>query len=503
MKGRKVMKKAVLPIIVLSVLTAALGGCAGGKAADDSSRITVGIPQDLDSLDPHYMTAAGTKEVLFNIFEGLVKPDQTGDLVPAVAEDWTISEDAARYTFTLRNGIRFHDGKAVKAEDVRYSLLRAQEAGMIPALEEIASVNIPDKDHIEIELNTHDADFLCNLTCAVIPESNADPSTNPIGTGPYKFVSRSPQENVIVTRFDDYWGTPAGIRDVTFRIEANADAVVMDLEGGSIDMYARVTSAQKEQLSDRFEVYSGAMNLVQALYLNHKFAPFADERVRKALCCCLDRQGVMDFVSDGAGSAVGSSMYPAFSKYFLPELSNLYSTDIEKARELLAEAGFDESNPLTFSVTVASNYQQHVDTAQVLAEQFAKAGVVMKIQTVEWNTWLSETYTNRNYEATVVGVDASTLSASAMLSRFVSDAGNNFINYDNPAYDTAYATARMAVDDASKTAAYKECETILAKDAANVYIQDLPCFVALNKKYTGYVFYPLYVQDIAALRLAD
>lgn len=503
MRGRDRFVRAILPVIAMSVLAAALGGCAGGKTADDSSRITIGIPQDLDSLDPHYMTAAGTKEVLFNVFEGLVKPDQAGDLVPAVASDYAISEDASRYTFTLRDGIRFHDGSEVTTEDVVYSLERCKSAGVNPALDEIASISAPDDKTVEVALNTHDADFLCNLTCAIIPKSDADPGTNPIGTGPYRYVSRSPQENFVVTRFDDYWGTPAYIRDVTFKIEANADSIVMDLEGGSIDMYARVTSAQKDQLSDQFTVYTGAMNLVQALYLNHDFGPFADENVRKALCCLLDRQGVLDFVSDGEGSPIASSMYPAFSKYFLPELNDLYQTDVEKAKELLKAAGYDESHPLEFTITVASNYQQHVDTAQVLSEQFAKAGVKATIQTVEWNTWLSEVYTNRNYESTVVGVDASTLSASALLSRFCSDAGNNFTNYRNADYDAAYDRAAAATDDNDKTAAYKDCERILAEDAANVYIQDLPCFVALNKKFEGYVFYPLYVQDVALLKPAN
>ncbi len=499
---KRTAARRVLSLIVVSVLAAALCGCAGGKTAKDSSEITIGIPQDLDSLDPHYMTAAGTKEVLFNVFEGLVKPDQAGDLVPAVAEDMTISEDAARYDFTIREGIRFHDGSSVKASDVKYSILRCAESGTNASLSAIKEIETPDDRHVSVILSQGDADFLCNLTCAIIPESNSEPATKPIGTGPYKFVSRSPQENLIVTRFDDYWGTPAGIKDVTFKVEANADAVVMDLEGGSIDMYARVTSAQKDQLSDSFEIYTGSMNLVQALYLNNSYGPFSDVRVRRALCMLMDRKGVMDFVSDGEGSALGSSMYPSFSKYFMPELNDLYATDTEAAKALLAEAGYDSSSPLSFTITVPSNYQQHVDTAQVLAEQFAKGGVDVKIDSVEWNTWLSDVYSARNYEATVVGVDASTLSATALLSRFHSEASNNFINYSNPDYDDAYEKAMSSVNDSERTEYFKKCEQILAEDAANVYIQDLPCFVALSKKYTGYVFYPLYVQDIALLKPA-
>ena len=102
----------------------------------------------------------------------------------------------------------------------------------------------------------------------------------------------------------------------------------------------------------------------------------------------------------------------------------------------------------------------------------------------------------------MVGVDASSLTPSALLSRFVSTAGNNFINFSNADYDAAYAKALATIEDEEKTAAFKDCETLLAEHAANVYIQDLPYLVALNKKYTGYEFYPLYVQDIAKLKIA-
>lgn len=243
------------------------------------------------------------------------------------------------------------------------------------------------------------------------------------------------------------------------------------------------------------------MNLVQALYLNNAVEPFNDERVRQALCYAVDPQGIMDLISDGKGTEIGSSMFPAFEKYYMPELNDVYNQDYDKAKELLAEAGYP--NGFSFTITVPSNYQQHIDTAQVLVEQLKNIGVTAEIELVEWETWVSEAYTNRNFEATVVGVDASSLTASALLSRFVSDAPNNFINFSNADYDAAYARAEAAVDDEEKTEGFKECERLLAEHAANVYIQDLPCLVALNKKYAGYEFYPLYVQDISKLYIVE
>ena len=492
--------------LVCGALTIALGACSGDKAGESSSQITIGIPQDIeDSLDPHKAVAAGTKEVLFNLYEGLVKPDSSGELQPAIASDYSISEDATTYTFTLREGVKFHDGSMVTAEDVKYSIDRCADTTngepLVEAYSNIKSVNIVDEKTVEVVLNTADSDFLANMTTAIIPASNENPDTNPIGTGPYRYVSRSPQENFVVEKFDEYWGTPANIENVTFRVCANADSIVMSLQGGSIDMVARLATTQASQLGDQFDVLEGTMNLVQALYLNNAVEPFNDERVRQALCYAVDPQGIMDLISDGKGTEIGSSMFPAFEKYYMPELNDVYNQDFDKAKELLAEAGYPDG--FSFTITVPSNYQQHIDTAQVLVEQLKNIGVTAEIELVEWETWVSEAYTNRNFEATVVGVDASSLTASALLSRFVSDAPNNFINFSNADYDAAYARAEAAVDDEEKTEAYKECERLLAEHAANVYIQDLPCLVALNKKYAGYEFYPLYVQDISKLYIVE
>ena len=497
--------KQVLLILVVFSLTIALCACTGDKTGDGSSQITIGIPQDIeDSLDPHKAVAAGTREVLFNVFEGLVKPNSNGDLVPAVASEYQISEDGKNYIFTLRDGITFHNGNPVTVEDIKASIDKCADTTngepLVSAFSNIEEVKIVDDKTVEIVLKTEDTEFLPNLTTAIIPADSLDDDA-PVGTGPYKYVSRSPQENIILEKYDGYWGTPANIEHVEFKICANADSIVMNLEGGSIDMFARVTTAQASQLSDQFDVLEGTMNLVQALYLNHDVEPFNDVRVRQALCYAIDKQNILDFVSDGKGTPIGSSVYPAFGKYYMPELNDTYAQNIEKAKELLTEAGYPDG--FTMEITVPSNYTQHVDTSQVIKEQLKQIGVTANINLVEWDTWLSETYINRNYQSTVVGVDASNLSARALLERFSTDASNNFTNYSNADYDKAYENARASIDDAEKTAYYKECETILATDAANVYIQDLPEFVAINKKYAGYEFYPLYAQDISKIYLVE
>lgn len=512
------MKKKLLALFLALVMVGAvLPGCGdgskdpGGQGNNGKTgepvkggEITVGIAQDLDdSLDPHQTVAAGTREVLFNIFEGLVKPNSDGEMIPAVAEKYTLSEDGTTYTFTLREGVKFHNGQTVTAEDVVYSINRCaavpegQEKPLVAAFSAVKSVEALDEKTVAVTIAQRDLEFISYMTAAIIPADYENQDTAPVGTGPFKFVSRTPQQDFVMERFEDYWGAPAWLDKVTYKICENADALVMNLNGGSIDLCAHLTSAQASQLNQNFQVLEGTMNLVQAIYLNNQAKPFDNQLVRQALCYAIDRQGIMDMVADGHGTAVGSSIYPAFTKYFLPELVDKYPHDVEKAKELLAQAGYPDGFDMTISVP--NNYQPHMDTAEVVAEQLREAGINVTIQPVEWSTWLDTIYNGRQFQATVVGVDAANMTARAMLERFTSDYGKNFINYNNPAYDALFQQAINAQDEAEQTDLYKQMETMLADTAANVYIQDLCDLVAMRQDLGGLKFYPIYVLDLSTV----
>ncbi len=512
------MKKKLLALFLALVMVGAvLPGCGdgskdpGGQGNNGKTgepvkggEITVGIAQDLDdSLDPHQTVAAGTREVLFNIFEGLVKPNSDGEMIPAVAEKYTLSEDGTTYTFTLREGVKFHNGQTVTAEDVVYSINRCaavpegQEKPLVAAFSAVKSVEALDEKTVAVTIAPRDLEFISYMTAAIIPADYENQDTAPVGTGPFRFVSRTPQQDFVMERFEDYWGAPAWLDKVTYKICENADALVMNLNGGSIDLCAHLTSAQASQLNQNFQVLEGTMNLVQAIYLNNQAKPFDNQLVRQALCYAIDRQGIMDMVADGHGTAVGSSIYPAFTKYFLPELVDKYPHSVEKAKELLAQAGYPDGFDMTISVP--NNYQPHMDTAEVVAEQLREAGINVTIQPVEWSTWLDTIYNGRQFQATVVGVDAANMTARAMLERFTSDYGKNFINYNNPAYDALFQKAINAQDEAEQTDLYKQMETMLADTAANVYIQDLCDLVAMRQDLGGLKFYPIYVLDLSTV----
>ncbi|MDF2804932.1 MAG: transporter substrate-binding protein [Anaerocolumna sp.] len=478
MKKKKNISLFMLMLVVLSI---ALYGCGGDKKSTDNGNtpdneesskapvyggeVVVGISQDLDSLDPHKAVAAGTKEVLFNVFEGLVKPDKDGNLVGAVAKDYEISPDGKVYTFNLREGVKFHNGNLVTADDVIYSLERS--AGLLEktdpsvvvesALTNIVAVKKMDEATVEVDLKEADTELIGYLTCAIIPKDYDKQDTAPIGTGPFKFVSYSPLENFVVEKNKDYYlsGEPY-LDKVNFKIITDSDSAIVQALAGSVDIFSYLSEAQVEQLQGKFNILEGNMNLVQALFLNNKVKPFDDIKVRQAVNYAIDKQGILDMVAGGKGTILGSNMFAGFAKYFEKGLDGLYPYDVNKAKELLKEAGY--ANGFSFTITVPSNYQYHVDTAQVIVEQLKQVGINATIKQVEWASWLSDVYSGRDYEATIIGLDAK-LAGRDVLERYQSDASNNFVNYSNNDYDTILKEAIAAVDDEEKIKDYKKLQT--------------------------------------------
>ncbi len=520
---QKRRKRLLLLMLAAMMLPVSLSGCSHSsteKTGDmDSSQnaaasahsdepsyggsVTVGIAQDLDSLDPHRSSSAGTSEVLFNIFEGLVKASPDGTVTCAVASDYTISEDLTTYTFTLRNGVKFHNGDAVTIEDVVYSLQRcagSENNGipLIAAFSIVSQIYAPDENHVVIELSEPSMEFLYSMTAAIIPNNSGDTiASNPIGTGPFCFVSYSPQESMTMDRFADYWGETAYLDSVTFKIIANTNSLVMGLKGGTLDLVIHLPNTLASEVENEFTVLQDTMKLVQALYINNDVEPFQDVRVRQAMYYAIDVDEIIDFVCNGQGVAVGSSMYPAFSEYFMEELSSTYPHDIEKAKSLLSEAGYPDGFSMT--ITVPTNYSQHMDTAEVIAEQLKEVGIIATIEPVEWDTWYTEVYLERNFETTVCAIAASDMTAREMLVRYTSDNNKNFINFVNEEYDQVVNAAIVSLDQEEQVSLYKRAEEILNETAASLWIQDRCDLVVMNPELGGFTFYRSYVLDMSKI----
>jgi len=501
-KGIAVLRSKSCSAFVFVVLF--LFAAAGLFALPGRERAPAGIaelryglttePVTFDPLNP--ANTADGRSILFNVFEGLVKPDSSGSLVPAVAESYTIN--GLVYTFTLREGIRFQDGRQVLPSDVVFSLNTAAGAGF-PGLNRMERVEVSGPREIRITLNEFDPEFLPFLTVGIVPENNADRERNPIGTGPFKIERYMPQQYLRLVRNPYYRlsGVPALDR-VTIVFMAGSDAQLTGLLGGNIDG-ATVTGTQLAQLNpNAFDIFPWYSNSVQLLALNNAHAPLNDLRVRQAINYAVDITQIIDTAFYGQGQPSGSPLIPGLTNVYNESLRDPYPHNPERARRLLWEAGFSNGFPL--EITVSSNFTMHVDTAQVIVNQLAGVGIRASIRLVDWATWLSEVNRGRNFQATIISLDARTVSPRAFLDRYLSDAGNNFINFNSPDFDRVYRAALVESNEERRIALYKEAQRIISENAASVFIQDILGFRAfVGGRFGGVVNYPLFVLDFATM----
>ena len=517
-------KKRILALFLSALLSVSvLAACGqtedtaeGGFGTDDGSNsgtpifggeLVVGVPQDLgDSLDPYQMVAAGTREVLFNVYEGLVKPNADGDFEPAVAEGWELSDDGLTYTFTLREGVKFHNGADVTVDDVLYSYETCAATTVIDslgaALSNVKEVKA-DGNSVVITLAEPSPDFLSYAAMVyIVPAGYSGQATSPVGTGPFKFVSRSVQDSLVLEKFADYYGTPVYLDKVTVKVYEDNNAKMTALGAGSLDLAIHMTADQLASIDEaEYKTIEGTMNLAVGMYLNHAVKPLDNEQVRQAMNYAVDAQYILDMTSDGAGALIGTSMYPAFGKYFDESLASVYSPDLDKAKALMEEAGYP--NGFNLKLTIPSNYSIYMSMAEVLEQQLGQIGVKVTIEPVEWGTWISDVYTARNFESTIIGFDAATLSAGAMLNRWMSTDPSNMINYRDPTYDELMAKAMASTDDEEQTDLYKQAAARLNENAANLYIEDMADFVVMKHNVAGYQFYPLYVMDLSKIYFTE
>jgi peptide/nickel transport system substrate-binding protein len=503
-KGKIMIKGKVLPVLLslLAVLVLLVFGrllITGGK--NPENKVVVVVPQDPDYLDPHLASAAGTYEMMFNVYEGLVKPASDGTLHPAVAEKYTISEDGLTYTFILRKGIKFHNGREVTTKDVKYSLERLMGTHTGKPLssffQKVLTVQAPDDQRIIIKLKEVDASLLSSLKAAIIPKDNPDPNTNPIGTGPFRFVEYRPGQRVIMEKFEDYWDHGLPLLDkVEFKIIPDRESALIALKTGTIDIYPRIDNNRVSELGDELYYLQGMQNLVQVMAMNIKRKPFDDLRVRKAINYAIDIDEIIEMVAFGFGTKLGSGISPSMAQFYEPGLEDKYRYNQEKAKELLAAAGF--KNGFKTTISVPSNYQFHVDTAQIIVEQLKRVGIEAKIELVEWAVWLQRIYKGRDYEMTITGLSGK-LDPMPVLIRYTSDYPNNFFNFSNPEFDALNWQAVGENDLEKRAELYKKAQRILAEEAAAVFIMDPNYTVALKKNLAGYKIYPIYVQDMSSV----
>jgi len=501
------MKKINAGVLLLFSLMAILHTSCSGRKQDKQSAAPLtslrygynSEPVTFDPLNPS--NTADGRSLLFNVFEGLVKPDTDGKLRPCIAESVTMEESGRVYNFRLREGVRFHDDSLLTSADVKYSLETAKAAGFI-GFDVIEKIETNGDYSVTVTLLRPDPEFLPYLTVGIVKAGSTDRDKKAIGTGPYFIESYAVQRELVLKKFANYKRDNAPkLETIIIEFFADSDGLVRGLRAGSIDGAGLPGSLAQQLSSEQFDIIPGYSAMVHLLALNNTASPLDDIRVRKAINYGIDIQGIIDTAFYGKGEPSGSPLIPGLKAYYEKSLANPYPVDLEKARSLLKEAGYGEGGKkLTLEITIASIFTMHIDTAQVIAEQLAKIGINTGIKLVDWSTWLSEVYFGRKYHATIISLDSPNVSPRSFLSRYRSGDNSNFINYSSADFDRVFDSILVETDEDKRIALYKEAQRIISADAASVYIQDILGFRAFRAgAYDGVLNYPLYVNDFAAM----
>jgi peptide/nickel transport system substrate-binding protein len=464
-----------------------LGGCAGTAAdanGEPSTELTAGLIASPATLD--FTTTAGAaipQALLYNVYEGLVKIDNEGEIQPLLASAYTVSDDRTVYTFDLQPNVTFSNGSPFTAETVKFSLERVKEnwtANSPKYLDPIASIEVLSELQVAITLSTPSNSWLFNMAGPVgtmfSPDGVDALATTPVGTGPYTVSDFRTGESLTLQLRDDYWGAMPAMTQVTLRYFADATAQSNALLSGDIDL---LPALAQYQLIDKFEseptltVLEGTSTGETTLSMNNASGAFSDIRVRQAVMHAIDRDAVMATANSGYGLVLGS-MVPPTDPWYDESLVDLYPYDPTTALSLLEKA---DATDLEIALKVP-NLPYATAAAQVVADQLKAVGITANVTVLEFPAvWLDEVFTDHNYDMSIIAhTEPRDVTAFA--------APGYYAGYDNPAVQELFAEADASDYDSYVTLMKKATRT-MAEDAAANWLYLQPQVTVANANLRG------------------
>lgn len=494
------MKHWLKMSIATSVL--ALGTALSAHAAQ--TEITIGMQLEPPNLDPTGGAAAAIDEVVYaNVFEGLTRYQADGSIAPALAASWDISEDGLIYTFKLRDGVKFHDGTDMNADDVKFSLDRARAEDSTNAQKAlfagIASVDVVDATTVAITLSQPNGGFITNMAWGdaviVATESVANNATNPVGTGPFKFSNWVQGDRIEIVKNADYWGTPVALEKATFKFISDPTAAFAAMMAGDIDAFPGYPAPETLPQFDadpRFAVIGGNTEGETILSTNNKMPPFDDVKVRKALAHAINRQEIIDGAMFGYGKPIGTHFAPHHPDYV--DLTGNSNYDPELSKKLLAEAGFPDGFTTTLKLPPPSYARRG---GEIIAAQLRAVGIETEISNLEWAQWLEQVFRGKDYGLTIV-------SHTEPMDIGIYARPDYYFQYDNPAFQALMEDLNAATDPAKRSAILKEAQTIISNDYVNGYLFQLARTSVINSKIQGmWENSPTQANDLTGVSWAD
>ncbi|MEM8851656.1 MAG: ABC transporter substrate-binding protein [Pseudomonadota bacterium] len=437
-----------------------------------------GHSETTQNLDMHQTGTASTGRVLENVHDSIVTVDENLTVIPGLAEAFEVSDDGLTYTFNLRPGVTFHDGSTLDAADVKYSFERVMdpETGAVnfEVFNDVAAIETPDDLTVVVTLSEVNAPFLSRLAengaGVVIPEGSGEgQGTMPIGAGPFRFVGREFGNQVELERFDGYWDGPAYLERIIAREITEPTVRLTGLRTGELhmindipaDRVAEIEADPELQVVKWFPLNWDFVNF------NHRIEPFNDARVRRAFDLMIDKEVLLDGALWGQGATTASPSYPT-SASFNPDLAQ-DGQDFDAAAALLQEAGFGPGElDVTFKVT--TNYPYHVEAAQIMAEWFRLGGVNASIEQLTWSDWLSQVWTDKDFEMTMMNFFTLWEPDFLYYSLWNTEGAFNYRGVSDPEIDRLTTEARRVTDPEARAAIYREVQEIVDAQTHDVVL---------------------------------
>jgi peptide/nickel transport system substrate-binding protein len=467
----------------------------------DKNRVTLAMVLEPPGMDPTVAPAAAIGEIVhYNVLEGLTKINVDGSVSPLLAEAWTMDPDGKSYTFRLKRGVRFHDGEAFDAGDVKFSFERAKDdkstnKAKKAVFDNIRRIDTPDPHTVILLLDNADPNFLFRMgeNTAVIldPKSAAATATKPVGTGPFTFDEWRKGVSVTLKKWPGFREAKAvRLERATFRFINDPAARVAALLAGDIDAVPRLDAPQsvKQLQGDpRLTVAIGSTAGKGILAINNRRKPFDDVRVRRAIAHAIDRKAFIDGVLEGLGKPIGSHFAPTDAGYV--DLTSMTPFDPDKARALLKEAGV--ATPLNVTLTLPPP-QYARKGGEVVAAQLAKIGVVAKIENVEWAQWLGGAFKG-NFDLTIIN------HVEPLDYMQYANAGY-YWGYDSKPFRDLTATFAATGNPKERARLFADVQKRIAADQVNAFIFN-PSAVAVSRKGLKGLWAnsPIFANDLAAV----
>ena len=449
------------------------------------TQLTMGVVLEPPHLDPTAGAAAAIDEIVYaNVFEGLTQIDQNGVVQPSLARSWTISEDQLTYTFRLHDGVRFHDGTELNADDVIFSLERATAENSVNAqkrlFEPISLVKKDGTHTIIITLKRPTGNFLFNLgwgdAVIIAPESASQNKSRPIGTGPFKFSKWSRGSHIELVRNERYWGTPVKLTNAIFKIIPDPAAAVAAMLAGDVDAFANFPAPEsllQFQTDPRLRVVIGNTEGETILSINNAVVPFDNRKVRQAIAYALDRQAIIDGAMFGYGIPIGSHFAPHHPAYI--DLTGRYPHDLETARQLMKEAGYANGFEATIKLPPPSYARRG---GEIIAAQLKKIGIELEIIPVEWAQWLDQVFKKTDYDLTIV-------SHTEPMDIGIYARDTYYFNYHNAQFQALMQQLSETVSTQKRYAILAEAQKMITEDAVNGFLFQLAKHGVWNKEVRG------------------